>query len=79
MKIKLHPLTAKGKYYVNENTCFACDVCNYTAPNNFKFDDGESFSSYVFKQPETSEEEAQCREALEACPHEAIYDDGDNL
>ena len=30
----------------------------------------------VYKQPETPDEEAQCREALEQCPVEAIGDDG---
>jgi ferredoxin len=33
--------------------------------------------SYVFKQPENDEEEAQCQEAMESCPVEAIGDDGE--
>ena len=37
-------------------------------------DDGFSF---VVKQPENDDEEAQCEEALESCPVEAIGDDGE--
>ena len=32
--------------------------------------------SFVYKQPESPEEEELCREALEECPVEAIGDDG---
>ena len=32
--------------------------------------------SYVFKQPESPEEEARCKEAKEGCPVEAIGDNG---
>ena len=73
--IKLHPLHTKGKFYVDENTCLACDTCNYYAPDNFKYD-SQTGSSYVSKQPETKNEEEYCRKALEACAVEAIYDDG---
>jgi ferredoxin len=38
---------------------------------------GDYLTAYVFKQPDTSDEEAQCREALETCPTAAIRDDGD--
>jgi len=34
--------------------------------------------AYVFKQPDTPEEEAQCREALKVCPTAAIHDDGED-
>jgi ferredoxin len=36
----------------------------------------ENHTAYVFKQPGTSEEEAQCRQALEECPVMAIHADG---
>jgi ferredoxin len=42
---------------------------------NFMRDEGRGYS-LVFKQPETPEEEAQCREAMQNCPVEAIGDDG---
>jgi hypothetical protein len=46
------------------------------APNNFEANEDEGFS-FVCKQPEDDEEEAQCQEAMESCPVEAIGDDGD--
>ena len=73
-EISRHPLNAPGRYYVDCDTCLHHQVCVDTAPNNFRMDD---LIAYVFKQPGTSEEEAQCREALEFCPTAAIHDDGD--
>jgi ferredoxin len=64
-----------GKFYV-DSQCIDCDLCRETAPNNFKRSDDEGYS-YVFKQPANDEEIAQCREAMEGCPVEAIGDDGD--
>lgn len=65
-----------GKYYVDSN-CIDCDVCRTTAPNNFTANEDEGFS-YVFKQPENDDEDAQCQEAIESCPVEAIGDDGED-
>jgi ferredoxin len=63
-----------GKYFV-DNQCIDCDLCRETAPNNFtRYEDGGY--SYVKKQPETPEEEQQCKEAKEGCPVEAIGDFG---
>ena len=64
-----------GKYYVDAG-CIDCDVCRETAPDNFKANEDEGYS-YVFNQPQNDEQEAQCREALESCPVEAIGDDGE--
>jgi ferredoxin len=64
-----------GKFYV-DSQCIDCDLCRETAPNNFTRAEDEGYS-YVFKQPENDEETAQCREAMEGCPVEAIGDDGD--
>jgi ferredoxin len=64
-----------GKFYV-DSQCIDCDLCRETAPNNFTRADDEGYS-FVFKQPENSEEEAQCREAMEGCPVEAIGEDGE--
>ena len=44
-------------------------------PMNFTRDE-ESGHSFVFKQPQTEEEECLCQEAMENCPVEAIGDDG---
>jgi ferredoxin len=67
---------APGKYYVDSN-CIDCDVCRETAPDNFEANEDDGFS-FVSKQPENGDEEAQCQEALESCPVEAIGDDGED-
>ena len=65
-----------GKFYV-DSQCIDCDLCRETAPNNFARAEDEGYS-YVFKQPENDEEVAQCREAIEGCPVEAIGEDGED-
>jgi len=47
------------------------------SPNNFTRSDDEGYS-FVYKQPSNDEEEAQCREAMEGCPVEAIGEDGED-
>jgi len=49
--------------------------CRETAPKNFARND-EGGYSIVTKQP-VGDEEAQCKEAKEGCPVEAIGDDGE--
>jgi len=66
---------AGGKFYV-DTQCIDCDVCRVTAPNNFKRNEEKGYS-YVFKAVETTEEDAQCQEALDSCPVEAIGNDGE--
>lgn len=68
------PENMDGKYYVDDQ-CIDCDVCRETAPNNFMRQEDNGYS-YVYKQPENEEEEAQSKEAMESCPVEAIGDDG---
>jgi ferredoxin len=63
-----------GKFYVDDQ-CIDCDLCRETAPANFKRND-DGGHSYVYKQPETPEEEGLCKEAMEGCPVEAIGSDG---
>ncbi len=63
-----------GKYFVDEQ-CIDCDLCREVASGNFKRNQEVGYS-YVYKQPETEEEEALCAEALEGCPVEAIGDFG---
>ena len=63
-----------GRYYVDAN-CIDCDVCRDIAPDNFKRA-AEKSCSFVYKQPDNRQEEALCREAMEACPVDAIGDDG---
>ena len=65
-----------GKFYV-DSQCIDCDLCRETAPNNFTRAEDQGYS-YVCKQPENDEELAQCREAMEGCPVEAIGEDGED-
>ncbi len=63
-----------GKFYVDRQ-CIDCDVCRDTASANFTRNDENGYS-FVKKQPETVEELDLCEEAMNACPVEAIGDDG---
>jgi ferredoxin len=67
------PENAPGRYFVDE-ACIGSKYCVSAAPQNFRMD--ESGHAYVFRQPETPEEEKQCRDALAGCPVNAIGDDG---
>jgi len=69
------PENAPGKYYV-DSSCIDCDVCRSTAPENFGRSEENGYT-FVSKQPENAEEEGLCAEAMEACPVEAIGDDGE--
>ena len=69
------PENVPGRYYVDDQ-CIDCDLCRQTAPNNFKRDE-QIGHSFVFRQPQTPEEEALCEEAMRNCPVEAIGNDGD--
>jgi ferredoxin len=66
---------AKGKYYVDDQ-CIDCDACRTEAPKNFTRNDEHGYS-FVYHQPESAEEEAQSKAAMEACPVEAIGNDGE--
>lgn len=74
-KNKKFPENLPGKFFVDRE-CIACDACVLAAPDNFKMDevDGHAF---VGKQPANEAEEAQCKEAMESCPVEAIGNNGD--
>lgn len=66
-------INVSGKYYV-DTECIDCNLCSEIAPDNFRVNEEEGHD-YVYKQPE-SEEEELCLEAMEACPVEAIGNDG---
>lgn len=68
------PDNEPGRYYV-DHQCIDCDVCRDVAPGNFTRNVEEGYS-FVYRQPGNAEEEELCREALEACPVDAIGDDG---
>lgn len=63
-----------GRFYVDDQ-CIACDACVMEAPRFFAMNDDEGHA-YVKLQPQTSEEVQECMDALEACPVEAIGQDG---
>ncbi len=63
-----------GQYYVDDQ-CIDCDACRTEAPANFKRNDEHGYS-YVYKQPTTPDEFEKSKMAMEACPVEAIGDDG---
>ena len=66
---------AAGRFYV-DSQCIDCDVCRVTAPANFQRSEENAYS-YVFRQPASPEEIAQCEEAMDCCPVEAIGQDGE--
>ncbi|GIK53964.1 ferredoxin [bacterium] len=63
-----------GKWYVDK-TCIFCGLCPQLAPSNFKESD-DGTHDYVYKQPETPEEEAQCEDAMAQCPVQSIGNNG---
>ncbi len=63
-----------GSYYCDDQ-CIDCDLCRETAPANFARNEDGGYT-YVFKQPQNPEEEAQCVTAMEGCPVTAIGNDG---
>ena len=68
------PDNTPGKFYV-DSQCIDCDVCRDTAPKNFMRNDENGYS-YVYNQPSSSEELELCEEARDACPVEAIGENG---
>lgn len=64
-----------GKFYV-DNTCIGCGVCIDKAQDNFKLTEDNSHA-FVFKQPNSAQEEEKCEEARVFCPADAIGDDGE--
>ncbi len=73
-KSKKWPNNVVGKYFVDDQ-CIDCDACRTEAPDNFTRDDAHGYS-YVYKQPSTPDEEAKSKAAMEACPVEAIGNNG---
>jgi ferredoxin len=69
-----YPDNVGGRFYVDDQ-CIDCDLCRETAPDNFTRNEDGGFS-FVYRQPTTPEQEAQCKEAMEGCPVEAIGNDG---
>ncbi|MFM8386917.1 MAG: ferredoxin [Planctomycetia bacterium] len=69
------PENVPGRFYVDDQ-CIDCDACRETAPRFFRRNDDKGYS-YVHAQPATEQDVAECLEALEGCPVEAIGKDGE--
>lgn len=67
-------INAPGKYYVDD-TCIDCDACRQSSESFER--SADVGMSFVIKQPVTAEEIAHAEDALEACPVNAIGNDGD--
>lgn len=66
------PENVPGDFYVTDN-CIDCDLCRQTAPQFFtRKHIGNAGYSYVYQQPRSPMELRACRDALQACPVEAI-------
>ena len=65
---------APGKWYVDE-TCVPCHACMDEAPMLLKYADDEEHV-YFHRQPANQEEEETAAMAMQACPTEAIGNDG---
>ncbi|OHE70888.1 MAG: ferredoxin [Verrucomicrobia bacterium GWC2_42_7] len=68
------PENVPGKFYVDDQ-CIDCDLCRDMAPDFFVRNEDGGYS-VVCKQPSTDDEIAECNEALEGCPVNAIGSDG---
>ena len=74
-KSKKVAATVAGKFYV-DSACIDCNLCRETAPKNFKRNEDGGYS-FVSLQPTNPAEEADCKQALEECPVQAIGEDGE--
>ena len=63
-----------GKYYIIDK-CIGCSLCFELSPRNFRMNLDEGYD-FIYKQPETQEDEALCLKAMQSCPADAIRDDG---
>src|SRR5450432_1904181 len=68
------PENSPGAFYVG-NQCLDCDLCRTLAPTIFARKDTAGYS-YVKKQPESSEEVAAAKGAVEGCCMQTIHADG---
>ena len=64
-----------GRYYVDKG-CISCGQCVDIAPDYFA-EDAAAGGMYVKKQPTDADGVNVCEQALQACPVEAIGNDGE--
>ncbi len=68
------PGNVEGEYYV-DSSCIGCELCRDTAPGHFRMNESGD-TALVFRQPASQDERQVCENAKEACPVEAIGNDG---
>jgi ferredoxin len=66
---------AWGRYYVASD-CDACELCVSMAPENFARSADGAYCA-VLAQPADEDEERAVRYAMDACPRQCIFDEGD--
>lgn len=59
-----------GPFFVDIE-CIACDTCTIMAKNHFKLTT-DFDHAIVYFQPQNAEEVQRCKDALDACPVDAI-------
>ena len=69
------PENVAGKFYVDMEECIACDACIAEAEDFFVMSD-EGYA-YVKVQPTDDDGIELCESAMDACPVDAIGDDGE--
>ena len=72
------PVNVPGRFSVDNSLCIDCVLCRHTAPRHFRRD-GDHDVSYVYRQPETAAELANCLTAAANCPVGAIGDCGESV
>ena len=72
-QVKELKLSSRNRHCLQVGS-IACNVC-YTGTPEF-FAEDEDGNSFVKKQPTTSEEEALCKEQMDACPVASIGNNG---
>ena len=65
---------APGPWYVDSN-CIICGMCSEIVPSVFATSP-DGHHNYVHRQPASPEERLGAQEAMDACPVEAIGNDG---
>lgn len=76
-RVERLPQNAKGKYYVT-TVCNGCGLCYSIAIRNIDYT-GDGKLYFVYRQPETPQEDEFLREAIEMCPLNCLRDDGIHL
>lgn len=69
------PSNVAGRYYC-DNTCISCGQCIEIAPDYFAEDTAKG-GMYVKKQPTDAAGVDLCEQTVDACPVEAIGNDGE--